>query len=168
MPHREAATSGPCIPVSPPHDVVVMEGGYISLRPLLSIFFYSSVYTDMFTICSFNSPDLDGYQHHRFTPHSIATLITCLSISGPGLQIEAGKTQTMPESGGNKYTEAEAGGGGSSSGQRKRRAEEDTGASSGSGAVQTAQVEQGQRKRRAGGGGGQELPGGYFLVMACA
>jgi hypothetical protein len=76
-----------------------------------------------------------------------------LPISGPGLQIEAGK-HTMPKSGGNKHTEAGAGG------QRKRRAEEDTGASGGGGAVKTEPVEQGQRKRRAGGGGGRELPGG--------
>ena len=57
----------------------------------------------------------------------------------------------MPESGGNKDTEAGAGG------QRKRRAGEDTGASSGVVAIKT---EQGQRKRRATEGGGQELPGG--------
>jgi hypothetical protein len=73
-----------------------------------------------------------------------------LPISGPGLQIEAGK-QTMPKSGGNKDTEAGAGG------QRKRRADEDTGASSSSGA--DVKTEQGHRKRRAGGGAGQELPG---------
>jgi hypothetical protein len=73
-----------------------------------------------------------------------------LPISGPGLQIKAGK-QTMPKSGGNKDTEAGTGG------QRKRRAEEDTGSSSSSGAG--VKIEGGQRKRRAGGGAGQELPG---------
>jgi hypothetical protein len=60
------------------------------------------------------------------------------------------ESKTMPESGGNKDTEAGAGG------QRKRRAGEDTGSSS-SVAVKT---EQGQRKRRAGGATGQALPGG--------
>ena len=86
------------------------------------------------------------------------------SISGPGLQIRAGK-QTMPKSGGSKHTEAGAGG---AAGQRKRRAEEDTGSSSSSSSSGGAvKIEGGQRKRRAGGGEGQELPGGV-MVMAAA
>jgi hypothetical protein len=87
-------------------------------------------------------------ENRRLTPPTIID-----PISGPGLQIEAGK-HTMPKSGGNKDTEAGAGG------QRKRRAEEDTGSSSGgSGTVKTEPVKQGQRKRLAREGGGRELPG---------
>ena len=78
------------------------------------------------------------------------------SISGPGLQIRAGK-QTMPKSGGSKHTEAGAAG---ASGQRKRRAGEDAGSSSSSSGGAAVKTEQGQRKRRAGGVAGQELPGG--------
>ena len=72
----------------------------------------------------------------------------------------------MPESGGNKDTEA--GATGVASGERKRRAGEGTCSSSsgGGGAVKT---EGGQRKRRAGGGTGQELPGKVMvMVMAAA
>jgi hypothetical protein len=95
-----------------------------------------------------------GHRHDSLGGHIAVSLeeVPGLPISGPGLQIEAGK-HTMPKSGGNKDTEAGAGG------QRKRRAGEDTGAS-GSWAVKTEPVGQGQRKRRAKEGGGQELPGG--------
>ena len=130
---REAATSDPRIPVSRSGDAVV---------PWLGV-------------CRLQAGDTA----------STATLILdsaaqrTLPISGPGLQIKAGK-QTMPKSGGNKDTEAGAGG------QRKRRAEEDTGSSSSSSGV-AVKTEQGQRKRRAGGGAGQELPG-RVMVMAAA